>query len=641
MFVPINPVKASFGVFDGHRSKYFEAKTKISHSITSHFHAAWFHDAATACKDALLKLFESKKGKDRESFSAKFESHAARIWEKAMEDAKISGAFIRASSQYLVHCMGTSWAEWEKCGFTSSEEHLGAVADARIEYAILINREFLEQFKKCIFPKGTDAQGTTYTDSLRPLVLSPVNIALIGGTHTFAGVLDDIWKMPALQTWALFMFRYEGVADIQMMNLAYEIRDLLQLTTGLENKSIHQMDQLAQQIMEPQVKTWTDFASFIRYFRASLKYDMIRNLSQLDSENSFAWEMAYNHLTTSRHENQTLTLDATDAAIKLAEDQIILADQKKLALSTPKYAASSAKVKDPAMIELEKKVEKLSALLANKNDSGGGRGGGSRGGGRGGSRGRGRGGGARGGKATGTYSFPLCTNCDRHHAGGAAKCIKGRDLASEIKELENLASIQKRMSERTQAAKASAAAAAIEEINEDRDEYSTSHYPLTMHVWNPDDAHEVAHVMSTSTILDVTSLKGACVDSAAQVHITPEDTYVIKLLTGKTVRLGGINSTYSLATEADLGFPTVTRSGKPIILHSMGRGLKAPNATESLLSLAQLLKNGFKVYFSQGTKDDPQYGGYIITPSGEYIDLLFKDNLWRLPLWTASKQAAV
>ena len=139
MFVPIDPVKASFGVFDGHRSKYFEAKTKISHSITSHFHTAWFHDAATACKDALLKLFESKKGKDRESFSAKFESHAARIWEKAIEDAKISSAFIRASNQYLVHCMGTSWAGFEKCGFTSSDNHLEAVADARVEYAILIN----------------------------------------------------------------------------------------------------------------------------------------------------------------------------------------------------------------------------------------------------------------------------------------------------------------------------------------------------------------------------------------------------------------------------------------------------------------------------------------------------------------------
>jgi len=320
MFVPIDSSKASFGTFNGHRSQYFEAKAKISHSLTSVFHAGWFHDAASACKDALLKQFESKRGKDRESFSAQFESHADRIWQKAMEDAKISSAFIRASNQYLVHCMGTNWTDFEKCGFATKVDHTQAVRDARVEYAIIINREFLQQFKKSIYPEGTDTTGTTYTDSLRQLVLSQVNLNLISGTHDFSDCLDNIWKQPALQTWCSVMFLYEGVADIQMMNLAYEIRDLLKLTTGLENKSIHQMDQIAQQVLEPQIKTWTDFTLFIRYFRASLKYDMIHNLSQLDSEHSFAWEMAYNHLTTSRHENQTLTLDATDAAIKLAKD---------------------------------------------------------------------------------------------------------------------------------------------------------------------------------------------------------------------------------------------------------------------------------------------------------------------------------
>jgi hypothetical protein len=256
MFVPIDPTKASFGTFNGHRSQYFEAKTKISHSLTSVFHAGWFHDAASACKDALLKQFESKKGQDRESFSALFESYSDDIWEKAMEDAKISSAFIRAANLYLVHCMGTNWREWTKCGFTSEADHTQAVSDARAEYAVLINREFVEQFKKAIFPHGTDKQGTTYTDSLRPIVLSQVNLNLMSGsknsshlwipvaaTHRLLDPADpatsivdtpsssNVWKMSALQMWAHIMLRYEGVADIQKMSLAYEVQYLLDVTT--------------------------------------------------------------------------------------------------------------------------------------------------------------------------------------------------------------------------------------------------------------------------------------------------------------------------------------------------------------------------------------------------------------------------
>ena len=219
---------------------------------------------------------------------------------------------------------------------------------------------------------------------------------------------------------------------------------------------------------------------------------MICNLSQLDSEHSFAWEMAHNHLTTLHHENHTLTLDATDAAIKLAEDNIILADQKKL-IMTPSVkfaAAATTPSKDPHVNYLEKKVSKLTAMLADY-----------------------KGGNAAGGKCycnskgkdTKTcklksegvkYTYPLCTTCNCHHQGGAEKCVKSRDIAAEIKKLEKLAELQKHMSSRKDAAhmaKASAASAAIEEINESDPEYSTSHYPITVHYWHHDNDNSTAY----------------------------------------------------------------------------------------------------------------------------------------------------
>eukprot|EP00961_Rhodomonas_salina_P136980 1842565-Rhodomonas_salina.1 len=45
---------------------------------------------------------------------------------------------------------------------------------------------------------------------------------------------------------------------------------------------------------------------------------------------------------------------------------------------------------------------------------------------------------------TTTYSHPKCTKCGRHHPGGAAACIKGRNLQKEKADLDNLLKIQER-----------------------------------------------------------------------------------------------------------------------------------------------------------------------------------------------------
>jgi hypothetical protein len=56
--------------------------------------------------------------------------------------------------------------------------------------------------------------------------------------------------------------------------------------------------------------------------------------------------------------------------------------------------------------------------------------------------------------------------------------------------------------------------------------------------------------------------------------------------------------------------------------------------TETLLSVAVVLKAGFDVKFLTGTKKDPTFGGYLVTPDGQKIRMIFGDNLWRLPMWS-------
>jgi hypothetical protein len=55
---------------------------------------------------------------------------------------------------------------------------------------------------------------------------------------------------------------------------------------------------------------------------------------------------------------------------------------------------------------------------------------------------------------------------------------------------------------------------------------------------------------------------------------------------------------------------------------------------DKIMSLTVLLKAGFKVEFETGTSDDPDFGGYLITPTGSRVALVFENNLWRVPLWS-------
>jgi hypothetical protein len=53
---------------------------------------------------------------------------------------------------------------------------------------------------------------------------------------------------------------------------------------------------------------------------------------------------------------------------------------------------------------------------------------------------------------------------------------------------------------------------------------------------------------------------------------------------------------------------------------------------DKIISLAVLLKAGFKVDFAVGSSDDPNFGGYLITTTVSRTTCVFENNLWRVPL---------
>ena len=103
---------------------------------------------------------------------------------------------------------------------------------------------------------------------------------------------------------------------------------------------------------------------------------------------------------------------------------------------------------------------------------------------------------------------------------------------------------------------------------------------------------------------------------------------------GTRVKLTGITGDSSEAEFVDAIFPVVTKDQQRYLIRIQGQNIVARKATNTIMSLAVLLKAGYDVKFKVGTKGDAADGGILYTPDGKEIALTFKDNMWRLPMWS-------
>jgi len=139
--------------------------------------------------------------------------------------------------------------------------------------------------------------------------------------------------------------------------------------------------------------------------------------------------------------------------------------------------------------------------------------------------------------------------------------------------------------------------------------------------------HAIA--FSAAAVLDQRSVHHGTVHTAAQLH-------VCRGVSGKgqPILLKGITGDTVNAERADVAFPVTTIADKSYAIFMRNQTLVVDKETETLLSVAVLLKAGFDVKFVTVTKKDPMFGGYLVTPDGQKIRKIFGDSLWCLPMWS-------
>ncbi len=101
------------------------------------------------------------------------------------------------------------------------------------------------------------------------------------------------------------------------------------------------------------------------------------------------------------------------------------------------------------------------------------------------------------------------------------------------------------------------------------------------------------------------------------------------------IQLTSITGATAEAERADAVFPVLAADGSRHAISIRGRNIAATRATDNILSLAVLLKAGYKVNFRVGTDLDTSDGDDLYTPKGKRIALVFSGNLWMLTMWSS------
>jgi hypothetical protein len=122
-----------------------------------------------------------------------------------------------------------------------------------------------------------------------------------------------------------------------------------------------------------------------------------------------------------------------------------------------------------------------------------------------------------------------------------------------------------------------------------------------------DSDYSACHASPHGCVFDqefVPHTPGTVLDSGAQVNIL-EGT----LGSGTRIQLTGITGATIEAERADAVFPVIAADGSRHVISIRGKNIVATRTTDNILSLAVLLKAGYKVSFRVGTDLDPTDGG--------------------------------
>jgi hypothetical protein len=509
--------------------------------------------------------------------------------------------------------MGSNFCDHTKLGFKDAAALEKAHKAVDLKYLRQTNRMEVRIFHDAVFehPTKETAARTKLHSILQNNEVSKI----------LRGAVDDAddewiaqpWRIPAVQIWGKICHKYEGMTDMLTGTMMEELANIITCVTGdaRQRRTIYEADQDFERFGKTLIANFKDTATLWAFLRASLRQCHIHKLSKVGKDKA-AWAKADEYLTNLMDSDTMLTLENTNDAIKRAENYMQRQDtdgDKRVAFSS---AVDDSTDGPDEVNSLRAKVLALEAKLDSFS--------------------HGQKDGSNKRKKPARKNEKECTYCKK-----AGKWFQGHEESEchHKKKDEAEAALQAIKERRERAGKGRPAAqsekkafAAGAVVNKGpaaaRAAAGDDEYPKSLPASSP---HAIA--FSAAAVLDQRRVRHSTVDTAAQLHVCQGARGK-----GQPILLKGITGDTVNAERADVAFPVTTIEGKRYAIFMRNQTLVVDKETETLLSVAVLLKAGFDVKFVTGTKRDPTFGGYLVTPDRQKIRMIFGDNLWRLPMWS-------
>jgi hypothetical protein len=624
-------------VFSGETKDWPTFKDAIQMRADKH-DTTWLFEGGRSLAEFLARQIKEKTGSDKKARKKALErekvasdsNHVPTSVDAYTDDAlkewfadrDIATGLLLSLNKNRLSNLGSNFTDYKRLGFPNEAALTQAHKSLDLKYLRQLNRMAARLLHDAVFEPSSKVDTAAQTKLNGILRNSEVSQILRGAVDDDDGEwLDQPWKIPALQIWAKMYHKYEGMTDMLTGTMMEELATIIICVTGdaRHRRTIYEADQDFERFGKTLIANFKDTATLWEFLRASLRQCHIHKLSKVGKDKA-ALAKADEYLTNLMDSDTVLTLDNTDEAIKRAQNYMQRQDndgEKRVAFSSASDESNDDHEEVKALrAALKGKDQRLSALEA-KFDSF--------------SNDQKDGGNKR--KKPARKNEKECTYCKK-----AGKWFQGHEESEchHKKKDEAEAALQaiKERRERTgkgrpatQSEKKASAAGAV--VNNKgpaaaRAAAGDDEYPKSLPASSP---HAIA--FSAAAVLDQRRVRHGTVDTAAQLH-------VCKGARGKgqPILLKGITGDTVNAERADVAFPVTTIEGKRYAIFMRNQTLVVGKETETLLSVAVLLKAGFDVKFVTGTKRDPTFGGYLVTPDGQKIRMIFGDNLWRLPMWS-------
>ncbi len=536
-------------------------------------------------------------------------------------DKDIATGLLLSLNKNRLSNLGSNFTDYKKLGFPNETALTQAHKSLDMKYLRQLNRMVARLLHDAVFEpssKVDTAAQTKLNGILRNSEVSQILRGAVGDDDE--EWLDQPWRIPALQIWAKMYHKYEGMTDMLTGTMMEELAKIITCVTGdaRHRRTIYEADQDFERFGKTLIANFKDTATLWEFLRASLRQCHIHKLSKVGKDKA-AWAKADEYLTNLMDSDTVLTLDNTDEAIKRAQNYMQRQDnegEKRAAFSSASDESNDDNEEVKALrAALKEKDQRLSALQAkfdsfsNEQKDGGNK-----------------------RKKPARKNEKECNYCKKNgkwfQGHEESECHhKKKDEAEAA--LQAIKEKRERAGKNRQPAKSEKkAVAAGAVVNKGpaaaRAAAGDDEYSKSLPASSP---HAIA--FSTAAVLDQRRVRHGTVDTAAQLHVCQGARGK-----GQPILLKGITGDTVNAERADVVFPVTTIEGKRYAIFMRNQTLVVDKKTETLLSVAVLLNAGFDVKFRTGTKQDPTFGGYLVTPDGQKIRMIFGDNLWRLPMWS-------